>query len=607
MSSAYRYVLGAKHAADDEHGSVNQSAPAWVLTFVRWGVRDTLRTTSADPLLTREHLVVENDCISVSTTNNKNSHTPSMSAVLVMTDVNYLTAVAPGDFVIVNMLNWDKDARRVADAARAGQAINGVNDGFKGIFKVQSVRRMLTVGPNGEKAVAFRINGFAFTEFNNTIYFNPYMISEQDKKNTLLFITQLGSDWALKVTDKGFNSPDQIILFLIQSFIGAGVSGQGQSDKNGTLKSANVHFFMPRMVGNLLNLTNVTAAKDIYNLLFGVQTYGGSGTNAGTTGPSPSAMNPAGITSDDGIVYNTGNPCEGRSLLATEFWNQVNAWSILQQYLNSPLNEMYTTFRLTPDGDVSPTLVLRQIPFTTEDFDGGLLTTKFLNLPRWVISPGLVTALDIGRDESARINFVQVFGGSVVTNSNGGSFSSEIAMGNYVFDINDVQRSGLRPYVVNSQMDPLTSVAAVPLKSPEWAKIIGDSLIGGHLKMNGTIEMVGVVEPIPVGDNVEFDGIVYHIESITHTCGITGNGQRTFRTQLALSSGVSPDSSQDGTRYAEMTHSGGVEFLEGQKKNHPEIFPGISESQDTVYRPDALDLPLAGDLGFTQPNKASTD
>lgn len=126
------------------------------------------------------------------------------------------------------------------------------------------------------------------------------------------------------------------------------------------------------------------------------------------------------------------------------------------------------------------------------------------------------------------------------------------------------------------------------------------------MKMNGTIETIGITEPIPVGDNLEFDGIVYHIESVNHTCSISGNGQRIFRTQLSLSSGVSSDSGIKGVRYAEMDSTGAVQFLKEEHDSEPGVFPGISEAQDVVSRPTNLDLPVMANSSLTQPNRSST-
>jgi hypothetical protein len=594
---AFTVEVKPKGSGDGEDGSVHQSSPTWVLTFVRWENRDTQRVKSVASTAVRDPLVVENDCLSVSVSVGKSSLTPSMAATLVMTDVNYETAVAPGDFVIVNMLNWPKDARRVADTARGKGAINGVKDGFKGIFKVQGVRRIITTDPNtGTKIVLFKINGYGFTEFNNTIYFNPFLIDpNQDKKNELLFASYIGKDWQNLINEKGLTNVQDIIGVLIQSFIGNGISDEGRVEKDGTVKSPNVHFFIPELVGRLLGVKGAKAAKDIYDCVFGVQRYAG-----GSSASMAVGLNPVGLNIKFGRCYYTGTPCPGDSLLKAEYWNQVKTWAILNQYTNAPINELFTCYRVSPNGKVMPTVVFRQIPFTTEDFSGSKDVTRFMTLPRWKIHPAMVMNPDIGRDESARINFVQYFGRSSL-GVNGADISQEIAQGNFVYDIEDVQRSGLRPYIVTTQFDEPTTNKK-EYKSPVWAKILGDALIGGHLKFNGTIECVGLVEPIAVGDNLEFDDIVFHIEQVSHVCTINlSDGKKIFRTTIQVSSGVHVSSSTKGTRYAEMDYTNAHDY---RKNDNNRILPGVSEAQDTVYRPDTVDGPANPNKPFTQPGAA---
>lgn len=596
-SRAFVKFIGPVGTNDSEHNAVHQTAPAWVLTFVRWENRDTFRITNTPLTEVRDPLVVENDCIQVAVSVSKGNLTPSVQATLIMTDVNYETSIAPGDFMFVNMLNWESDARRVANAARAKQPINGQNDGFKGIFKVQGVRRIVSVDPNsGTKIVLFKINGFAFTEYNNTIYFNPYLIDpNQDPKNALLFASYLGKDWTSIVNEKGLTNVQDIIAVLIQSFIGAGISDQGRLEKNGTVKSPNVHFYIPQLVGKLLGVTGAKAAKDIYVHLFGVQKYAG-----GSTGATLSAgLNPAGLVQKWERIYYTSTPCGGDSFLKPEYWNQVKAWSIINQYTNAPLNELYTCFRVSPNGRVMPTVVFRQIPFTTEDYKGPGAVTKFMNLPRWKVATALITEIDIGREEAARINFVQYFGKSTV-GQNGADIAQEIAQNNYAYDIQDVQRSGLRPYIVTTQFDEPTTTNK-EYRSPTWAKIVGDALIGGHLKLNGQITCMGIVDPIAVGDNLELDGVVYHIEEISHTCNIAvQTGNRMFRTMISLSSGVSRSSNQNGTHYAEMTYTSAYDKRDNDFANN-QILPGSSEEQDVVYRPDDLNRPHSKNAPFPQP------
>lgn len=601
---AYVYSINPEGSGQDENHMVHQSSPTWVLTFVRWADRDTLRhiptselnytsTRSTDPL------VVENDCIQVSTNVNKGTLTHSMSATLVQTDVNYMTDVAPGDFVIVNMLNWPKDARRVADAARARLPINGAFDGFKGIFKVQSVRKSIQTDANtGTKMQVFRVSGFAFTEFNNTIYFQPEMITATDSENIGLYTSNIGLQWAAMARDKATTNGQDLIKALIQSLIGAGISDNGKRDKLGNLKSPNTLFYIPQLVGSLLGIKGAIAAKDVYNYLFGIQQYA-TGDALGLA----NGMNPANIAKTEGRFTSTSSKCRGESLQKPEYWNQVKVWSILNQFTNAPLNEFYSTFRIDKSGKVMPTIVYRQIPFTNDDFkSNGYEVTRFMNIPRWKVHPTLVLAMDIGRDEAARINFVQYFGrSSLDIKSNG--VSEQTAQKNYLFDIDDVKRSGLRPYVISTTFDLTTEKSKY--ESPTWARIMGDALIGGHLKLNGTFETAGLVAPIAVGDNLEFDGIVYHIEEVSHTSGIDASGKKIFRTKLSVSSGLSKESGTSGTKYAEMTYSSGSAARQNDWNNN-QIMPGISESQDVVYRPENLDTPLATNGPFVQPNSGAS-
>ena len=596
-SRAFVQYIDPIGSGESENNSIHQVSPAWVLTFVRFENRDTQRITNVSPLDVRDPLVVENDCIAVSVNSSKAVQTPSCSATLVMTDVNYETAVAPGDYMIVNMLNWPVDARRVANNARAKKAINGVKDGFKGVFKVQGVRKVLTTDPNtGTRILAFKINGFAFTEFNNTIYFNPYLIDpNQDPKNQLLFASFIGKDWANLVNDKGLTNVQDIIAVLIQSFIGSGINDEGRVDKHGIVRTPNVHFAVPELVGRLLGVRGAKAAKDIYNYLFGIQKYG-NGTNVSEA----VGMNPLGLSQKYDRFYYTPTPCEGSSLLKPEYWNQVKAWSIINQYTNAPLNELYTCFRVSPSGSVMPTLVFRQIPFTNEDYTGQGTPTKFMNLPRWRVNTALIVDMDIGRDEAARVNFVQYFGRSTL-GAEGADIAQEIARINYVYNINDVQVSGLRPYIVTTQFDDPTSQKK-DYRSPIWAQILGDAVIGGHLKMNGTITCAGIIDPIAVGDNLELDGVVYHIEQVSHVCTIgIQDGKKMFRTTINLSSGVSSTSSTNGTRYAEMSFTSAQSLREDNYKKN-QILPGVSESQDVVYRPISVDEPSSANNPFPQPN-----
>jgi hypothetical protein len=611
-SRAYTYEINPNSDGEDEHGSVNQTSPSWILTFVSWQFRDTLRTNFANGASSSNGdlgalkavnppMVVRNDCVELSVTSSKGSQTPNFEAVLVQTDINYLTAIAPGDFVTINMLNWEADAERVALNSASQKPINGIKDGFKGIFKVQSVRRSVIVNPQtGAKTVAFRITGFAFTEFNNTIYFDPSVV--QQFEGDVIFAKRLAENWYKLINDNSAVPIQRLIKILSETFIGQGVSSAKSALKSHD--SQNVGFFMPAVIGKLLGIDDVIAAKDIYNFVMGIQSYANVNANSAFTG-----LNPSELTNTSGRTWETDTVCPGVSLLKGEYWNQVKTWDILNQYVNRPINEFYTCFRVAPDKDsVLPTVVLRQTPFTTEDFAKGpnaaLKNTRFLTLPRWKIDPALVISEDIGRDEAARINYVQVFGKVLQGTDTGSDFTMESVLGNYVYEKNDIQRSGLKPTVISSTFDIYPGKGKSYL-SVGWAKILGDALIGLHLRLNGTVVCVGIVDPIPVGDNFEYNNIVYHLEQVSHSCSIDrASGIKIFRTMVSLSQGVSVTSGNGGVVYGQMNNTNAYKERKDDAKLN-QILPGVSESQNIPIR-DGLDqaAPLdSPNKSFPQPRE----
>jgi len=516
---AYSYPIVANGSSTEEDGAVHQVSPSWILTFVSWEFRDTLRTlhldnatqlnTSTNLNTVRSPMVIRNDCINLTVTSNKSSYTPNMAATLVQTDVNYLTAIAPGDFVFVNMLNWEADAERVAKQAENLAPINGINDGFKGLFKVQSVRRTVVATPDGKKSVRFNITGLAFTEFNNCIYFDPFVVLQNPAE--LEFMKGFQESWKNLIDSTGTKPVQKIIRILSETFIGRGV--KATVSNSNSINPQNNTFFMPASIGQLLNISGVTAAKDIYNFILGIQNYNVIGAIDVYAGLTPSGLiNTVGRTWEGPAAYN----CPGHALLKTEYWQEVKVWDILNQYTNSPINEFFTCFRIDPaKNNIVPTVVFRQMPFTTEDFfldnpsvNSNTKVTRFMTLPRWEIDSAMVLNEDLGRDEALRINFVQMFGKVLQGTKEGDDFTAESQRGNFVYEINDIRRSGMKTAIRTSSFDLFSENSSTAYNSVTWAKIYADQLIGGHLKLSGHLLCAGIVDPIPVGDNVQYNDVV---------------------------------------------------------------------------------------------------
>ena len=606
MKKPYRKLLNKN--TDDSH----QTSPAYMLTVVRYENRDTFNY-EGEAKQTRKPLVIINDAINVTVSNSKKGITSSLSAILLAGDLNYSTAIAPGDYVFANIVNWDwkiaeidgdgndRSDDTLRSRAAAGQPINNYNDGFKGAFKVQKVSRVLKTDPNtGIKAYYFEMQAFGFTEFNTSIYYDPQIYAELSG-NFKLFMQQFESWWGDTVSKKESGKSE---LFKVQNIIPTVINATlGIGRKKGDFKGQNpslVHFQLPENVSPLLGLKNARIAADFYHYYIGIWK---PSTDSESADPK-NGFNPK-IKKSENLsagFFNTGIDLQGNKVAEPEYWNNVKIWSIIQKYTAPLINEMYTTYRVNTNGRVMPSLVIRQKPFTSEHFqkerdnktkfeppNETQNVTRFLDLPRWVLSPDLVYSMNLGRDEASRVNFVQIYTRTVAAND-ARNRAAQSGTGNYQFDVEDIARNGLKPFLATADYD-YPEDAKKSTKGKDWANLIADMVIGGHLRESGTIECVGIEEPISVGDNLEFNGIVYHIEAISHNISISASGKKSFKTNLTVSFGIDPRSDEKRPVYPEMDHQ---DTLKNREEDYEleqrKILPGFSDTQSIGGRRDGEEI-----------------
>jgi len=568
MSHAYSYEL--KQNSFDSH----QTSPGIMLTVLRWNNRDT-KNYSGDPFAIRTPLVIMSDIMSINVANAKTNVTPALQVLLKGGDINYTTAIAPGDFVYVNMVNeekdvYSKDPNSLYSRAVSLKPINNFKDGFKGLYKVQGVRRQLSVDPaSGVKNYQFLLVAYGFTEFNNIIYYDP-QVYQQLTGNFRLFMLQIQEYWD-NLIGRRFSIQD-LMKVLIKVLI-----GQGTKKLDPKLPPpANRFFGVPIGVGKLLGV-NAAYACELYNYLFGI--WKKSTTNTATP---QEGFNP-GFIEDDGVgFYKTANKLEGQRLLAADYWNCIKVWSILQSYLNPTINEMYSTYRVNTKGSVMPTLVVRQKPFTTLHYKGKGVVSRHLEMPRWKLNPNLLLNMDLGKDENARTNFVQVKTRSL-SMVDGRNNAIQTGQGNWLSDEKDISRNGLRPNIQTANYDFPPESGDVEIKNKKWAGLVADWLFEGHLRESGTFLTMGIQEPISVGDNLEFNGVVYHIESVVHFLTIDNNGKKSFRTQLTVSWGMDDRSTSSKPFYPEMVHTSSDKNRQEDWDNE-RILPGSSDLEDVSGR-----------------------
>lgn len=575
-----------------------QTSPSWVITFVRFEERDFYNYNN-DPesvkiskslLEDQDPLVVINDCINLTVSQTKSSHNQNCTMTLVSGEVNYSTAVAPGDYFIVNIVNSEDKANDILHRASKLAPINYYKDGFKGLFKVQSVHQNLQISPRGEKTLIYTISGHSFNEMDNVIYFNPYMMTAGESNNDIYFLTTISDQWNKGIKDKTGNSVQNIIKSLYSAFIGNGfnpnVANQEFKTDGGLKRTENNLYKIPSQVARLMGIKTAQYMADIIDVYDGVQQY-----KQKKSKNEYDILQPEFSKSSSGRFFTSPVQLSGHSYAKPEFWNQIKVWDIMSQYLNPIVNEMYTTFKVSPSTvndsvHVMPALVVREKPFTTPNIKNtigkGLKPhTYFHTLPNWLMPGEAVMSASIGRDDATRVNFVQIFGRVQMINDQG-NIAFQIGQGNYSVDRSDIIRSGLRPYISTSNFDYIDPNSKDSYDAVYWSKLIANWVMGSHLKMSGTLNCVGIEKPIPVGDNMEYEGFLFHIEGLVHQCSITGNGRKMFRTSLQLSNGLNIKNNNDVKPYAEMD----IQDMESyekhfQRKNeNSSLLPGVSDSQD---------------------------
>jgi len=579
----------------------HQTSPAYVLTFTRWANRDTLNYKDESEINVRRPLVVINDATQIVVQTAKGNPTPTFSCTLKAGDLNYQTAIAPGDFVIVNMVNWEQKALEIRERALNSKPINKYGDGFKGVFKIIDVRTSIQTDANGLKQYLFSISGKGFDEFNSLIYYNPAIVKDLSEASPLQFMSSLGDVWKDIVVKKETSNVQELVKTAVKVAIGTGTKGAVK----GPIPQDRVpRYLMPPQLGRLLNREGSTLyASDINNYYFGIWQP--------TSGKNENKKPEDGFCSffklDEGKnFFKTGDDnlkLQGSRLLAIQDFSNVQVWSLINNYANTTINECYNAYRVAPDGHVYPSLVIRQKPFNNRHYKNNenvTTHTQFLDLPRWKIPPELIVSANFGRSDSARINFVQVFTRSLAIDPQFNQ-AAQVALGNYVSDDKDIIRSGLKPYIVTCNFDYPESTGK--LRNKEWTYLVADWVINGHLKMNGQIQTIGVEEPICIGDNFDFDDTVYQIENVSHMMSISGEGVKSFRTQLSLSMGISSKSSSEIPVYAEMDHTDSYTNRQRDWKKE-RILPGFSDTQDLPGndRVKGEEIKETRQASFTNPN-----
>lgn len=589
-----------KANSSDSH----QTSSGIVISFLPFLYRDTYYGTGGsknvkDALSINKPLIVVNDAVRVTVTSSKESSMDQAEIVLTSGDVNYSAAVAPGDHALIWMVNNQTDFYTISNKVLNEQKnVNYLNSGLKFVGKVNSVRQQLQTDPSGKKMYRYVITLASFTEFQTQIYFNELLDPTMPGGSS----SDKAAEWFAQVSDQYQNlfknanndsrlKTEDLIKFFTDVFMGPGPKDVSKVVKTSLTRSPNAAFLVPTQLAKYMSLPLGEKAEksigvqytDVLQRVFGQQTFSNK-------------MFPDVQSGSKG--YFQCKPLKGGTLVPPANFNNTTLWSILTQFMNPALNEMYTALKYVDSGGrkgIFPVLTLRQIPMTTDKISSKFRdkATFFSNLPRWKVDLNYpILNYNLGTSDAERFNFFQVYTNNISVDLDAQTaMRKQIEEGNYRIDNPDIVRSGPRIHMTFSDTE-----AAYGANSNinEWAELIADFYANGHLKMNGSITLAGIQEPISVGDNFEFDNKLFHIEGISHSYECEPSiGKKSFTTTLMLSHGY-------------YVNNGKLQYMSDQPTKRQfqadKLLPGYSDEERYVN-----DVPIVSENQTAAPPAANTN
>jgi hypothetical protein len=552
MANKYKILSEFTTVDNPDTISVN---PFWAIAFVRFAQPLTFSrkkmfagessvsfdSNPEDLIKERTTLVISDDILQMNISQTKGNYVGSLSAVLMSGTTNYLTQIQPDDWVFAWIVNSEeKGSKLIQRIFKEHENCNNFDDGLKFVGRVQSIRKHLQQSPDGHRSVRYQLQAAGFKELASSVYYDPALAKAEDSIGQ--FLTEMNislNDFFGEATQtSGGISTTKAIPRLFKLLMGEGIPPE-----NATLGPVNIAagpvitkeapfaYAVPKTVLKLLGRSQrakkVSCYADIVDLVVGLQKYKG--------GKTPEELfAPEGAAKSDTNHRILNDKLLGSFLPIPISFDGKPLWSLLEEFKNPALNEMYACLRINVDGMVVPTITVRQFPFSTEyamQTKESENLTGVLEVPRWVCDSILVNSLDIGKSDSTHLNFIHVY---PLSSAQGGvPLTLNIATSPPTRDEEDIKRSGLRPHmqtIACSIGDTLDSVK-------KWLQVTSDFLIGQQYTLNGSITTIGISAPICPGDNFEFDDVVYHIEGVTHSCSIN-QGYKQFNTTVTLVHGM---------------------------------------------------------------------
>lgn len=426
-----KYLITAdKDGASDSAGGVTSRNPSHCVAFVRFSTPSAILSGHEDAETEKSLLVVENDCVSVSTDAPKNGFAKTATLTMKIGEIFYQNAVSPGDYVFVWMANYQDHIEGILNTLLKGKGskgfsaadqtkLNGWMSGLKFFGRVMSVSHSDSISSSGVRSLNQTISCQSFLELASSVYYTfvaQNLITldgklRDDAAGTNFYQKELerlpgakkvnknstsatqkptsnGMESALTNFSKAFEnfyrrvdgkdditgdtSPEAIIGLMFILTMGIESKGSFANNLSKTIPSAKGQFsdaiIIPASASWILGKPKAKKLWQIYNLYLGLQEY--------TSKVDPKqpyvAFSPKFTDEKDpnSVLYRTPTKCKGYiPFMIPPIWDNNTFWGIYNQFLNPVVNEMYTALRINRFGSILPTLIVREKPFSTDLYD----------------------------------------------------------------------------------------------------------------------------------------------------------------------------------------------------------------------------------------------
>lgn len=400
-----------------EGSQYESRSPYWTIAFARYANPVSAFSSDANPGASKPLLIVENDAVAVSISSAKSSFGKMANVSLKITNINYAAAVSNGDWMFIWMHENEEQADKVINElikvrdgsnSPAKTQANKKNDktyystmltrhdsGLKFMGRVTSCTQSDSLSGGTRQSFGV-IQGQAFLEFASSIYYlydiiaslqgtaapssggvsglSPEQLAQRAAEDNLQLRSMQGEGLAPSMraiakdfyqifNEKGLDSRRPDIVIGLIFILSLGAQKSPDSEKLGVRNTYNSPIIPPSDVFEILGKSGGELWQ-IYKVYLGLQKYS-TGNQNWNKKFAPILPADESSARKSGFLFRTDTRCKGSipdvNLLAT---NQ-SVWSTLNTYLNPICNEMYTALKLDHNGHISPSLIIREIPFST--------------------------------------------------------------------------------------------------------------------------------------------------------------------------------------------------------------------------------------------------